>query len=160
MSGEVTIPEDQRWVRCMGGVWFPNRELNDPHDWWPVARLVTAGEWDAICADRARLEDELVGLARLALHTTRRDVELFVHRLAYRHRRTPLGDALAEQDVVSAVSLRTVAAVEARLAKLDRIEAARSVHVRAVGDDDDTHEAAIEVRRAWLDLADALDGEP
>lgn len=136
----VAIPEDQRWVavRIERPSW-----LTIPIAWlvWPhatqtreraaanengtnVCRLVTADEWDAICAERARLEEELVGLARLALHTTRRDVELFVHRLAYRHRSTPLGDALAAQDVVPAVSLRTVAADEARLAKLDRIEAA------------------------------------
>jgi len=136
----VTIPEDQRWAECHRRNDFSGeRVVSTPTtlhraatwsaDYHPthksvVVRLVTADEWDAICAERARLEEELVGLARLALHTTRRDVELFVHRLAYRHRSTPLGDALAAQDVVPAVSLRTVAADEARLAKLDRIEAA------------------------------------
>lgn len=59
-------------------------------------------------ADRLRaIERELGDLARLALHATRRDVEMFVHRLAYRHRGTSLGDALAAQDVVPAVDLRS-----------------------------------------------------
>lgn len=49
---------------------------------------------------------ELVELARLALHGDRRDVELYVHRLAYRHRNTPTGDALAGVDMLSGVSLR------------------------------------------------------
>lgn len=56
-----------------------------------------------------QLAEELADLARLALHCTRRDVELYVHRLAYRHRGTPLGQALRSYDVLPPVSLRSPA---------------------------------------------------
>lgn len=49
---------------------------------------------------------ELPTLAYLALHGTRRDVEAYVHRLAYRHRGSDRGAALAAVDVVPGVSLR------------------------------------------------------
>lgn len=50
--------------------------------------------------------DELFNLARLALQGSRADVEMYVHRLAHRHRNTDLGRRLATVDVVPAVSLR------------------------------------------------------
>ncbi len=53
-----------------------------------------------------QLRDELGSLARLAMGTPSRDVEMYVHRLAYRHRSTPLGQALTRVDVIAAVSLR------------------------------------------------------
>lgn len=53
------------------------------------------------------VKEELAQLARLALHGSRRDVEMYVHRLAYRHRGTPLGVALQGYDVVPGVSLRS-----------------------------------------------------
>lgn len=115
------IPEDQRYIvfpiedpdtgriDAHGWEWMDNGR-DDPiwNDWTPgweplICELVPVAE-----ADRLRaIERELGDLARLALHATRRDVEMFVHRLAYRHRGTSLGDALAAQDVVPAVGLRS-----------------------------------------------------
>jgi hypothetical protein len=45
-------------------------------------------------------------MARLALQGSQRDVEMFVHRLAYRYRNLPIGTRLAEIDNVPPVSLR------------------------------------------------------
>jgi hypothetical protein len=45
-------------------------------------------------------------LARLAIECTPRDVEMYVHRLAYRYRNTPLGTALASVDRLHGVALR------------------------------------------------------
>lgn len=60
------------------------------------------GGWNTVDVYTVELSD----LARLALQGDRRDVELFVHRMAYRHRGTPLGDRLAGLDMVPPVALR------------------------------------------------------
>ena len=110
----VTFEEGTATIRIWingGGVSTQNlaRELSEWALWAladggePTHEIITVAE-----ADRLRaIEHELGDLARLALHATRRDVEMFVHRLAYRHRGTSLGDALAAQDVVPAVGLRS-----------------------------------------------------
>lgn len=54
----------------------------------------------------ARLADDIFSLARLAIKCTPRDVEMYVHRLAYRYRGTPLGTALATIDKLKGVALR------------------------------------------------------
>jgi hypothetical protein len=54
----------------------------------------------------ARLSDSMFDLARLAIECTPRDVEMYVHRLAYRYRNTPLGTALASVDRLHGVALR------------------------------------------------------
>jgi hypothetical protein len=92
------------------------------------------------------LEDELVTLARLVLHGQLRDVELFVHRLAYRHRGTSLGARLAEIDALPAVNLRggdvhlTIYAKGDRREQIDWLRRLADVLEREPdqsGDDDD-----------------------
>lgn len=58
------------------------------------------------CSTRCRELLTLFHMARLALQGSQRDVELFVHRLAYRYRNLPIGTRLAEIDNVPPVSLR------------------------------------------------------
>ncbi len=64
------------------------------------------GAFKAVIPRLTLLESELAHLARLALHGTDRDVELYVHKLAYRYRDSYLGDALAAVDEVPPVSPR------------------------------------------------------
>lgn len=80
--------------------------------WEEVARTVAMvkGEQERD-ADQAELE--LLDLARLALEGSARDVEMFVHRLAYRHRSRSIGQALKSIDKVPAVSLRAAGDVGA-----------------------------------------------
>jgi hypothetical protein len=56
----------------------------------------------------ARLEEDVAHLARIALHGSRRSLEMMVHRMAYHYRDTDFGSALASVDVVPGVSLRSV----------------------------------------------------
>ena len=57
-------------------------------------------------ARERRAHTQLADLARLSLRGSRRDVELYVHRLAYNYRDTALGTILATLDEVPGVSLR------------------------------------------------------
>ncbi len=62
-------------------------------------------------AARSRLEGhegEIADLSRLALQASSKSVEMYVHRLAYRHRGTDLGDALSAVDEMPPVSLREI----------------------------------------------------
>lgn len=54
----------------------------------------------------ARLSESIFDITRLAMMGEQRDVEMYVHRLAYRYRNTPLGIALASVDRLHGAALR------------------------------------------------------